>query len=55
MNYVTAYWQGGLGNQIYIIFAIFTYAFKFNKIPIFFALFLETYVLLMSFLQLQVL
>ncbi len=36
MSYVTAYWQGGLGNQIYIVFAIFTYAFKFNKMPIFF-------------------
>ncbi len=36
MSYVTAYWQGGLGNQIYIIYAIFTYAFKFKKIPLFF-------------------
>jgi hypothetical protein len=35
-SYVTSFWKGGLGNQIYFVYAIFTYSFLFNKIPVFF-------------------
>jgi hypothetical protein len=33
--YVTAYWQGGLGNQIYLVYAVLTYSFRYRRIPIF--------------------